>query len=683
MNVNLLATLFAACFSLTAHGQPSPQSKPSQKRKKVAVVLSGGGAKGMAHIGALRVIEKAGLPIDIITGTSMGSIVGGLYAIGYDSNKLDSMVKKQDWGFLLADKLESNSPKLENREKQNTYFLSKMLNLSENKPFGKQGGIIEGRNIMNLFSNLTNAYPDSISFDSLPIPFSCVATNIIDNSEYDIHGGVLAEAMRTSMSIPGVFAPIRKGGMVLVDGGLRNNFPVDIAKEMGADVVIGVTVQDKPKTADDLRTSSSVLMQIIDINCKNKYEENLKLTDVPINVNTEGFTAASFTSESIDTLIKRGETAAMKQWDNLMKLKKTIGIDSTFVPERPLLAIKAEPEKKKHGAKPELLENSYLAARLGARFDTEEMASLQMNATFMPKQSPMELEATLRLGKRITARADMGFNAASFGKIRLSYIFRHNDLDVYKEGRKDYNIAYNQHEVEASVLNFNIRNFNLDIGMRWDYYGYTDILSSIANKNQGVARHEKFFSYYALVKYNSENDWTFPTRGARFNARYSYGTDDFVKYKGRNGFSELSASWRMVFPLSNRFTLQPMLYGRMLFGSDIPMARSNVVGGYTFGRYMEQQMPFPGIGHIEYAENFFVAATIKAMQRISTRNYVTLQVSGAQQSGRLRQILERGPMMGYEAAYWYNSMLGPLGATVGYSSRTDKPYVYISLGFDF
>ena len=123
---------------------------------------------------------------------------------------------------------------------------------------------------MRLFDRLTAGYTDSISFDSLPIPFACVATNIVDNTEYDFHSGRLALAMRTSMSIPAVFSPVRLGDKVLVDGGLRNNYPADIAKAMGADYVIGVTVQGSPRTADDINSNASVIGQIIDVNCKNK-----------------------------------------------------------------------------------------------------------------------------------------------------------------------------------------------------------------------------------------------------------------------------------------------------------------------------------------------------------------------------------------------------------------------------
>ena len=215
--------------------------------------------------------------------------------------------------------------------RQNTYVLSKVIDF-EKKSASEGGGFIMGKNILTLFDALTEPYTDSLDFNRLPIPFACVATNIIDNSEYDFHSGILSQAMRASMSIPGVFSPVRKGDMVLVDGGLRNNFPADIAREMGADYIIGVSVQGAPKTAADLGTMGSIIGQIVDVNCKNKYDDNLAMTDIVIKVNTSGYGAASFTTEAIDTLIRRGEEAAMKHWGELMMLRDKLGVSQRAVP---------------------------------------------------------------------------------------------------------------------------------------------------------------------------------------------------------------------------------------------------------------------------------------------------------------------------------------------------------------
>ena len=204
-----------------------------KERKKVAVVLSGGGAKGMAHIGVLKVLEKANIPIDIVTGTSMGSIIGGLYAIGYNANSLDSMVRVQDWSYVITDKENLRNQSLGDRKKQNTYLFNTGLT------FGKRdqnaGGIIKGKNLAELFSQLCVGFTDSLDFTrDLPIPFACVATDIIENTEVDFHSGRLPQAMRASMAIPAAFSPVRIGDKVLVDGGLKNNYPADIAREMGA-----------------------------------------------------------------------------------------------------------------------------------------------------------------------------------------------------------------------------------------------------------------------------------------------------------------------------------------------------------------------------------------------------------------------------------------------------------------
>ncbi len=716
-----------------------------QARKKVAVVLSGGGAKGMAHIGALKVIERAGIPVDIVTGTSMGSIIGGLYSIGYNANLLDSLVREQDWTFLLSDKTDVSKQSLNDRRKQNTYLLSKDITLRRHVSPGG-GGFIVGKNLANLFARLTVGYRDSMDFNRLPIPFACVATNIVDNTEYDFHSGVLAEAMRTSMSIPGVFAPVRKGDMMLVDGGLRNNYPVDIARAMGADVVIGVTVQGPPKTADDLKTAATVLGQIVDVNCKNKYEDNMRQTDVLIQANTTGYSAASFTRVAIDTLIRRGEEEALKHWDELLALKKELGLPAGYRPaalqpatanelparmrlnritftdvdkgdeaflrfkfrlaNRDSVSVKdiehiiasmrvdlyyddADYDIRSRGGSYDVditaRGKKTSQVNLGVRFDTEEMVALQTNAGFHIKAAiPINIEGTLRLGKRIMGRADFSLTPVAFSRLTLSYIYRHDDMNVYNGGDRVYNNIYNEHKVHLNVVDFNIRNFNFHIGARFDYFNFNDVLIDPNVQDTFVSdRDVHFISYHANVEYNSEDKWNFPTRGANFQAGFGYYTDDLANYGSHLGFSIVNAMWRMSYALTRRTTLQPMLYGRLLFGGGIPNVKHNVIGGNWFDHYVEGQMPFAGVGHIEQTDDQFVALQLKLQERITDNNYIIAKVAAAQHADKLRNILDHGPMMGYQIGYYYNSIFGPLGATLGYSSKTKEPYFYINLGFEF
>ena len=263
--------VFLTCM-LTCSMASAQEDSVAVNRKKVAVVLSGGGAKGMAHIGVLKVLEKAGIPVDIVTGTSMGSIIGGLYSIGYNANALDSVARAQDWSYVISDKEDLRNQSLRDRLRQYTYVFTTGLTIGKRNK--NAGGLIKGKNLAELFQHLCTGYTDSLDFSKdLPIPFACVATDIIDNSEVDFHSGRLPQAMRSSMSIPGAFSPIRLGGKVLVDGGLKNNYPADIAKEMGAEIIIGVTVQGAPKVAEDLGGTMSIISQIVDVNCKNKVED--------------------------------------------------------------------------------------------------------------------------------------------------------------------------------------------------------------------------------------------------------------------------------------------------------------------------------------------------------------------------------------------------------------------------
>ncbi len=673
-----IAVLFFVASN--AHSQPEKQ----QSHPRVAVVLSGGGAKGMAHIGVLKVLERAGIPIDIITGTSMGGIVGGLYSCGWNATLLDSVVRKQDWQFLLTDRSLYYDQDLQTRQKLNTYALSKVVTVGRRK-VSETGGFITGRNLIKLFTQMTHPYTDSVSFDSLHIPFACVATDIINNTEYVFHSGVIAEAMRTTMAIPGVFSPVRYCDMVLVDGGLRNNYPADIAKAMGATYIIGATVQGPPRTADELVNWSNVLSQLIDMNTKNKYDDNLSITDIPIRVNTKGYGSASFTPAAIDTLIRRGEEEAMKHWDQLMALKQKLGLDSAYCP--PLLhpdSVALMPVSFTDSAFRNRPSQDQVRGSLGVRFDTEEMVALKLNGIYSSSRVPIDIEATLRLGKNIMAGGQAVWKAYKRARMVLGYTYRYNDIDIYEGGRKDYNTTFDQHQALWSLKGISIKNLEVDIAAQWDYYNYRNVLiSSKLGNAPFTINDEHYFTYRANLHYNSENDWQFPTRGARLQASYAYVTDNMIKHNGHIGFSELMASWRKNFSLGERLTLQPMVYGRMLFGSDIPIIRRNTIGGMWAGHYVDQQLPFVGVHHLEYTDNQIIIGQLQLQHQLSTNNFIIFKIAEGQHSSRPRDLLSGKPLLGCGLAYWYRTMFGPIGGSLSYSNQTDKLSLFINLGFFF
>ena len=754
----IAALTIGAAYAHTETGGESltSQAASPQPRKKVAVVLSGGGAKGMAHVGVLKVLERAGIPVDIITGTSMGSIVGGLYAIGYNANLLDSLVKTLDWSYIISDREDMRKQTYLDRKKQNTYLFSTGMTFGKKKKRNPNaGGIIKGKNLTELFQKLFVGYTDSTDFSrDLPIPYACVATNIMNNSEVVFHSGKLPQAIRASMAIPAAFSPVRIDSMVLVDGGMKNNYPADVARSMGADIIIGVTLEGKPKKAEDITGTMSVIAQIIDMNFSNKMAENIAITDLYMNVDPRQFSTASFTPEAADSLVRYGEEEAMKHWDELMALKKLIGIDDSFRPtvHQPLLpdamtarqrvnsftfenmtpqdevflrhkfhlnevdSIDAKLEQalttsmrvdlfynsaecqlvpKDDGVRVVLTagQRKSMQLHVGARFDSEEYAALQVGLDVPLKTAiPVETDITLRLGKRLMARGEITVHPRFFTRPTFRYTFYSNDVDIYTTGDLDYNIRYNQSQAEFLPIIFDLRNFNLQMGLRWDYIHYRDKLGSEAAVRVAL-KNEHFFSYHARLAFNSENDWNFPTRGARFSAEYAYLTNNFAKLNvidengnkvGKTaGMSDVRANWRMSFPFGSGFTLQPMLYGRLLFGTVVPAIFGNTVGGEWFGHYFEQQMPFAGIGNIEYINNQLLAAQLQVQQRMGKNHYVLLRLAAGQQAGKVSELFDYSTMIGVQGAYYYNTMFGPLGATLGYSNHTKKGYFFINLGYEF
>ena len=675
----LLLMLVLSCFLVKGKAQDVNTSKSdAPQRKKIALVLSGGGAKGMAHIGVLKVLERAGIPIDIITGTSMGSIVGGIYACGHRAHELDSIVKRQDWSFVLSDRDNPRRQSLHERERQNMYFISKELG---KRSRAEAGGFIAGRNIATLLEAYTQPYTDSIDFHKLPIPFACVTTNIVDYTEHVLHSGVLSRAMRASMSIPGVFAPVRMGDMVLIDGGLRNNFPTDIALEMGADYVIGVDVVDEEKTADQLNSTSSILMQVLGYNCKNKFKENLEKTNLYMHVNTKGYNAASFSNAAIDTLIRRGEEEAMKHWDELMALKKELGHDNDNVNVNANDFLTVTPQLSDNDTR-----RQRSTINVGMRFDSEEMVALQTNAVLpLRSKTPMDVELTLRLGKRIMGRLDWSMRPLSFFRPTVSYVFRNNDLDYYEYGKKAYSMTFNQHAVKLRLFNFNVRNLNISIGADWNFYDYHSVLfDHLPNHmDDAVVNDKGYISYTLTADYNSENNWYFPTRGMKFHGKYAYYTDDFVRLNGVTGMREYLLLGRFNFQFSRRFSIQPMLYCRSLYGHEVPFVLSNMMGGEWFGHYVEQQLPFAGVGNLELSWDKLAAAQLQAQYNVTTNNFLLLRVAAGQDADTVKELLEHKTMIGASLSYYYSTMFGPLGGSVGYSNLTKKFYYYINLGFVF
>ncbi|QOD61360.1 patatin-like phospholipase family protein [Polaribacter haliotis] len=291
-----------------------------EKKPKVALVLSGGGAKGVAHIPLLQKMDSLGIVPDLIVGNSMGSIVGGLYAMGYSGNEIANLAKNIDWNNLIGGSLSLDNVSNEEKSEFNQYLISAAIVKGKVKisPF-----ILSDQNLRNFLTSITYPVYNISNFDKLPIPFRALATDIVAGKEVVLDSGSLALAMRSSMSIPGVFSAVPYKNTLLIDGGVLNNFPVDVAKRLGADFIIGSDVGNGMLPKERLDNLQSLLFQSGMIASNIKNPANRKLCDIllshgpNITYGTPDFGQAS-------NIYKQGKIALTKELSQLVKISKEL-----------------------------------------------------------------------------------------------------------------------------------------------------------------------------------------------------------------------------------------------------------------------------------------------------------------------------------------------------------------------
>lgn len=659
-------------------------------RPKVGVVLSGGGAKGTAHIGVLKVLEQAGIPIDYIVGTSMGAIVGSLYSIGYSPEELDSIMMKQDWVQLLSDQQKRENMSLESKEQSDKYILS--LPFHEKPQDAITGGVLRGRNIGNMLWELTEGYHDSIDFRNMPIPFACVSQDVVTGEEIVHTSGVLPIAVRASMSLPGVFAPVTLGDHILIDGGVVNNYPVDVARQMGADIIIGADVQEEMKNAKELENDVfAQLMQLIDLQSLDRWRENIRNTDVYIKINIKGYTTASFKTEAIDTLINRGEQAALQKYEQITAVKNQLGNVDPYNPARNSRPVRfsSDMEEKHEQYKHLLIGNAPKnTLNLGARYDNEEMAALIFNSHFQFKQLPRHSFAlTARLGNRMFGQLDYAFHLGQEWNLAAAYKMEFNDFNIYNKGERVCEVNFNMNRL---VVRFgrSWQNILVNLGGELINYNYGDFLFKSENHRfEENIEKESYFKLKAECSFNSMDHPYFATSGQKFSASYKY----LVSMNHQRPFHVASALWESAASMNTRFTLHPWAAARYVSSSKT-VSEANTLGGQEPGKYFEQQIPFYGINRFEIAHRALAVGGLELRQRIGKVHYVSLIGNLAITSDKLFMFFEEGfgpneelgyHIIGCALKYDWKTIIGPIGATLHYSSRGNSFGAYVRAGFNF
>lgn len=321
-------------------------------KPKVGLVLSGGAARGLAHVGVLKALEEQGIHIDAIAGTSMGAVIGGLYASGYKIDELEKLALSIDWQEALSDAPEREDVPFRRKQDDRDFLVKQKLSFRDDGSLGLPLGVIQGQNLALLLESLLAHSSDIRDFDKLPIPFRAVATDIVNGEKVVFRKGHLPQVIRASMSIPAVFAPVEINGQLLVDGGMVDNIPVDVAREMGVDIVIVVDIGTPLRGRKQLNTVFDILNQSITLMTRSNSEvqlASLNSDDILIQPALASYGATDF-GRSLD-IINAGYRATQVLEKRLASLRQPTDVqlaEARTAEERTpvITAIKIENDSK-------------------------------------------------------------------------------------------------------------------------------------------------------------------------------------------------------------------------------------------------------------------------------------------------------------------------------------------------
>ncbi len=748
-------------------------------RPTVALVLSGGGAKGAAHVGVIKYLESIGMPVDIVMGTSMGGLVGGIYALGYDADHLDSIIRNIDWDMALSDKVPRDYLSYSSIKYKEKYALSfpflydsneymqmresggeyvrrvddihfgagqaDATNMVKDNLLGSlPSGMVYGQNVNNIFSSLSVGYQDEGDFYDLPIPFLCVATDLVSGTAKIWTEGKLNTALRSTMSIPGLFAPVRVAGMVLVDGGMRNNYPTDLAKKVGADIVIGVNLSDGYRNYNEINNLADIINTGIDMLGRTSFESNVDIPDVNIKPDLHEFNMLSFDDRSIDTIICRGYLAAKAVADKLDSIKAVIGPDVTVLQNDPADDIRLrkvlvsgveiagvddkeslylmnkikigvgsrmgneeiedavatifgtnafdyvnyellgdqEPYRLKFNCK----RGPVCQLGLGGRFDTEEIVSVLINLGWgVHKIQGSSLDFTGKVGTNPNASLTYSHIAPRGLSFNVMAGVRYTDRNTFSIGDNRFRINFLDVRQEISLSNIRWSTFFLKTGFRNDYYKVSSLMAEQAFGDYDVNQlSNDYVTFFINARKDSFDNAYIPTKGRSFGLSY-----DWVFGGGPrkfNNFHAVQLDAKRVFG-GNSFAFIPSLNLRCLIGDDVPVPFTNTIGGSMAGRYLDQQIPFIGINNAAAMQKSLGVVRADWRFRLLKNNYLSLIANYTASCDDLSSLKkwkdEVKDYIGCGVQYTYNSIIGPVSTNIHWSDYTHSLGFYFSLGFDF
>jgi NTE family protein len=712
-----------------------------QPRLKVGLVLSGGGAKGLAHIGVLKVIDSLGIKIDYVAGTSMGAIIGGLYASGYNAQQLDSIFSQIDVDALLQDYTPRASKTFYEKRNDEIYALSLPFNKFR---LGLPSGLSKGLYNFNLLSKLTHHVSNIRDFTKLPIPFLCIATDAETGEKVVLNRGVLAQAMLASGALPTLYSPVVIDGKMLIDGGVIDNYPIEELKSRNIDFIIGVDVQDDLKSREELRNVTSVLAQINNFSMIEKMEGKRSQTNIYIKPEIKGFTVVDFQKGA--GIIQKGEEKARTFINELLPLEQEIKIVRPHIKEQDSIYVKEIAFNKLDS-----YTRSYIIGKLNFKKNTKvsvqqfQKGILNLNATqnfsflnysFEKLEDGEKLVLELNENKNTTyLKFGLHYDDLYKSGLLLNFtkkkVIAKNDvlsLDVILGDNTRYNFDYYidngfywSFGFNSKLVSFN-KNVSTDFGsgdlfgvlginsVNIDFldltnqayfqtvfaqkmsigagieYKHLKINSQTIENTEPVFDNSGYFDVYGFLKYDSFDKKYFPRSGMVFNGElksFLYSTDHTNKFER---FSVAKADFALAKTFYKTITLRFQTEGGFAFGERGVSFFDFILGGYGF-QTVNNLKPFLGYDFLSISGDSFVKATISTDYEFYKKHHLNFSANFANVGDRIFENSERWfsrpSYSGYAFGYGMETIIGPIEIKHSWSPETRDHYTWFSVGFWF
>ena len=709
-------------------------------RPKVGLVLSGGGAKGLAHIGVLKTLDSLNIKVDYIAGTSMGAVVGGLYAAGYSANQLDSIFAALDVNALLQDYTPRESKSFYEKRNDEIYALTLPF---INFKLGLPSGLSKGLYNYNLISRLTKHVSHEREFNKLPIPFLCVATDLETGEQVVLEKGILAEAIIASGAIPTLYNPIEINERILIDGGVVNNYPVEELKSRGMDFIIGVDVQEGLKNRLQLKEVTTVLSQINNFSMIEKMDEKRKLTNIYINPDIKGYSAVSF-DKGIE-IIKKGNERANAFSASLMALRydqnryiKPIKNDSitlvdissnklenytkayilgklkikknTTITHHQLekgisnlnatqnfSAITYSFEKMDKGERlvlhlKENTTNTFL--KFGLHYDDLFKSGVLVNYThkkIITKNDVVALDVVLGDNFRYNFDyyIDNGFYWSFGVNSKLNAFNRNISTDfengvVFTDlGINSINIDFTELTNQAYLQTLFAQKFSLDAGVE---FKLLKIQSQTLQNTTPVFDNSNYLSAFGYLKFDSFNQKYFPSKGWALAGElksYLYSSDYTQQFKP---FSIAKTEGAIVFEPLKKCTVKSQTEIGFAIGRRSISFFDFVLGGYGFVP-TNNFKPFFGYDFLSVAGDSYVKQTFTIDYEFYKKHHLNLAGNFATIGNRIFEHtsgwFESPKHSRYALGYGMASIVGPLEIKHSWSPETGNHFTWFSIGFWF